>query len=64
MSDIPKNDVTSGGPQAGKATAPHEPNQLSTDELTSVTGGRTIPQDPSNSGGGFIPRNGVDPRII
>ena len=64
MSDTSKNTVTPDDQQAANAKAPHEAKPLSPDDLASVTGGKTVPQDPSNSGGGFIPRTGVDPRVI
>lgn len=61
MSDKSKTSVSLDGQKGDKAKAPHETNQLSTDELASVTGGRTA---PPSEGGSIMPPRGADPRLI
>lgn len=43
----------------------HEIRGLSVDELTAVSGGKTLPPSGGSEGGGFVrPRGPVDPRAI
>jgi bacteriocin-like protein len=64
MSDTLKNSATIDSQQADKAKAPNEANQLSTDELASVTGGKMMPPSGASEGGGYVPRAGINPRNV